>query len=239
MGGQHPCRGHGFCPSLLPSSWHWDEGKYLENSRARLASDRAGSLSEAGINLKEFTGGVCGRENSLLISHSYGHLLRTVCSVSNSLIKINIKQIENIPRRGCLICWRILQQTSQSTQKTPDHGKRPGGHSGLLGPPSWGWGHLRWPWGISAPSPRQSGRAASFFIRIPLPEWPPRPCPARWAQACAGSSALGGADQSPPPTNIKASINGGRVRPSCRAQIRIEISLGKWICVWLRVPGGK
>lgn len=126
MGGQHPCREHGFCPSLLPSSWHWDEGKYLENSRARLASDRAGSLSEAGINLKEFTGGVCGRENSLLISHSYGHLLRTVCSVSNSLIKINIKQIENIPRRGCLICWRILQQTSQSTQKTPDHRKGPG-----------------------------------------------------------------------------------------------------------------
>lgn len=126
MGGQHPCREHGFCSSLLPSSWHWDEGKYLENSRARLASDRAGSLSEAGINLKEFTGGVCGRENSLLISHSYGHLLRTVCSVSNSLIKINIKQIENIPRRGCLICWRILQQTSQSTQKTPDHRKGPG-----------------------------------------------------------------------------------------------------------------
>lgn len=137
MGGQHPCRGHGFCPSLLPSSWHWDEDKYLENGRARLASDRAGSLSEAGINLKEFTGGVCGRENSLLISHSYGHLLRTVCSVSNSLIKINIKQIENIPRRGCLICWRILQQTSQSTQKTRDHGKRPGrtlGSAGASGP---------------------------------------------------------------------------------------------------------
>lgn len=125
-GGQRPCRECGSCPSLLPSSWHWDEGKYLEKSRAPLASDRAGSLSEAGINLKEFTGGVCGRENSLLISHSYGHLLRTVCSVSNSLIKINIKQIENIPRRGCLICWRILQQTSQSAQKTPDHGKSPG-----------------------------------------------------------------------------------------------------------------
>lgn len=138
MGGEHPCRGHGFCPPLLPSSWHWDEGKYLENSRARLASDRAGSLSEAGINLKEFTGGVCGRENSLLISHSYGHLLRTVCSVSNSLIKINIKQIENIPRRGCLICWRILQQTSQSTQKTPDHGKRPGQTPGS----AWGCGQV-------------------------------------------------------------------------------------------------
>lgn len=65
--------------------------------------------------------------------------------------------------------------------------------------------------------PSQSGRS--------------RPCPARWAQACAGGSALGRADQRPPPTNIKASINGGRVRPSCRAQIRIEISLGKWICV--------
>lgn len=38
----------------------------------------------------------------MLISHLCGHLLRTVCSVSNSLIKINIKQIENIPRRGTL-----------------------------------------------------------------------------------------------------------------------------------------
>lgn len=54
----------------------------------------------------------------MLISHLYGHLLRTVCSVSNSLIKINIKQIENIPRRGCFICWRILQKTCQSTEKT-------------------------------------------------------------------------------------------------------------------------
>lgn len=154
----------------------------MENGRARLASDRAGSLSEAGINLKEFTGGVCGRENSLLISHSYGHLLRTVCSVSNSLIKINIKQIENIPRRGCLICWRILQQTSQSTQRTPDQGSALGGHSGVPAPPAWGWG--RWPWGISAPAPRQGqvqgAGAASSFIRIPSPAWPSRQRPARW-----------------------------------------------------------
>lgn len=164
MGGQHPCRGHGFCPSLLPSSWHWDEGKYLDNGRAQLASDRAGSLSEAGINLKEFTGGVCGGENSLLISHSYGHLLRTVCSVSNSLIKINIKQIENIPRRGCLICWRILQQTSQSTQKTPDHGKRPGrtldcawATSLGLGPGGPGAFQLHHRGGVDVPSPSLSG----------------------------------------------------------------------------------
>lgn len=177
MGGQQPCWGHGFCPSLLPSSWHWYEGKYLENGKARLASDRAGSLSEAGINLKEFTGGVCGRENSLLISHSYGHLLRTVCSVSNSLIKINIKQIENIPRRGCLICWRILQQTSQSTQRTPDQGSALGGHSGVPAPPAWGWGqvalgHLR----VQV----QGAGAASSFIRIPSPAWPSRQRPARW-----------------------------------------------------------
>lgn len=154
MGGEHPCRGQGFCPSLLPSSWRWDEGKYLESSRARLASDRAGSLSEAGINLKEFTGGVCGRENSLLISHSYGHLLRTVCSVSNSLIKINIKQIENIPRRGCLICWRILQQTSQSAQKTPDHGKRPGRTPGS----AWATGLGLGTGGPGASQPHHRGR---------------------------------------------------------------------------------
>lgn len=42
-------------------SWRRDEGKYLENGDLRGVSVGVGSLSEAGINLKEFTGGVCGR----------------------------------------------------------------------------------------------------------------------------------------------------------------------------------
>jgi len=166
----------------------------------------------------------------LLISHSCGHLLRTVCSVSNALIKINIKQIANIPRRGRLICWRILPKTSQRARKTLCRGEAPTGGRPALRSPYGPGAEGRCPGSLGS-SPLSPGRwfcAPSLLYRDARRGRGAWSCPAR---ARRSLSALRGADQRPPPANTKASINRGRLQPSCRAPIRIEISLGKWICV--------